>query len=49
MNLNFKIKNLHEKLIINVFDKDKLSKDDLLGKLEIDLNSEPFGKIIEKD
>ena len=45
----FTIKNLEEKLIITVFDKDKLSKDDLLGKLEIDLTSEPFGKIVEKE
>ena len=45
----FKIKNLDEKLIINVFDKDKLSKDDLIGTVEIDLTSEPFGKIIDKE
>ena len=32
-----------------IFDKDKLSKDDLLGKVEIDLVSEPLGKIIEKN
>lgn len=45
----FKCKNLDSKLIISVYDKDKLSKDDLLGRIEIDLTSEPFGKIIEKE
>ena len=45
----FPIKNLDEKLIINVFDKDNLSKDDLIGNLEIDLTSEPFGKIVERE
>ena len=44
-----KVQNLDEKLIIEIFDKDKLSKDDLLGKLEIDLTSEKFGKVTEKE
>ena len=44
----FKIVNLEEKLKIKVFDKDKFTKDDLLGELEIDLTKEPFGKIVEK-
>ena len=45
----FIIKNLDERLIVSIFDKDKLSKDDLMGKVEIDLISEPLGKVVEKE
>ena len=43
----FRLKNLEEKLFINVLDKD-IAKDDLLGTLEIDLTSEPFGHVVDK-
>ena len=45
----FRAKNLDCKLIISVYDKDLLTKDDFLGKIEIDLTSEPFGKVVEKE
>ena len=44
----FRIKNLEEKLIIKVFDKD-ITKDDLLGTVEIDLTSEPFGHVVNNE
>ena len=43
-----KIHNLEQHLIISVFDKDK-SKDEFLGSIEIDITSEPFGEIVEKE
>ena len=43
-----KIKNLDNKLIINVLNEDN-SEYPSLGNLAIDLSSEPFGKVIEKD
>ena len=45
----FHIKNLDEKFVIKIYDKDTFSRDDPLGLVEIDLTSEPFGKVVEND
>ena len=44
----FKIKNLENKLNIFVYDKDIIKNDDIIGRLSIDLLSEPFGKVVDK-
>ena len=43
----FRLRNLEQKLFINVYDKD-IVKDDLLGRIEIDLTSESFGHVVNK-